>query len=42
MREAVFVPANRLYDVESGTVIAHPATQASDEDVRRALEGGER
>jgi len=31
-----FVPANRLYDVESRTPIAHPAHQATDEDVRRA------
>ncbi|WP_281246927.1 hypothetical protein [Natrinema salaciae] len=38
MREAGFVPASRLYDVESGTPIAHPAHQATDEDVRRALE----
>ncbi|MFC4247251.1 hypothetical protein ACFOZ7_09615 [Natribaculum luteum] len=39
MREA-FVPASRLYDVRSGNRIAHPARQASDDDVRRALENG--
>lgn len=33
-----FVPASRLYHVESRTPIAHPAHQASDEDVRDALE----
>ncbi|AEH35963.1 hypothetical protein [Halopiger xanaduensis] len=33
-----FVRANRLYDVENRTPIAHPAHQASDADVRRALE----
>ncbi len=33
-----FVPASRLYDVESRTPIAHPAHQATDADVRRALE----
>ncbi|WP_306060256.1 hypothetical protein [Natronococcus wangiae] len=38
-----FVPASRLYIVESRTPIAHPAAQATDEQVRRALEGrGER
>ncbi len=37
MREA-FVPASRLYDVRSGNRIAHPARQASDDDVRRAVE----
>ena len=37
-----FVPASDLYDVESRTPIAHPAQQATDADVRRALEGGER
>ncbi|MXV63880.1 hypothetical protein GS429_17800 [Natronorubrum sp. JWXQ-INN-674] len=34
-----FVPASRLYNVESRTPIAHPAHQATDDDVRRALEG---
>lgn len=33
-----FVPASRLYDVESRTAIAHPAAQATDEEVRRAIE----
>ncbi len=32
-----FVSANRLYDVESQTPIAHPAHQATDEEVQRAL-----
>ncbi|WP_436343755.1 hypothetical protein [Natronorubrum sp. FCH18a] len=32
-----FVPASRLYDVESRTPTAHPAHQATDADVRRAL-----
>jgi hypothetical protein len=32
-----FVPASRLYDIENRTPIAHPAHQATDEDVRRAL-----
>ncbi|AFZ71412.1 hypothetical protein [Natronobacterium gregoryi] len=36
-----FVPANRLYDIESGTTIVHPAHQATDEDVREALEENE-
>jgi len=36
-----FVPANRLYDIESRTPIAHPAHQATDADVRRALENRE-
>ncbi|WP_275039499.1 hypothetical protein [Natrinema altunense] len=36
-----FVPASRLYDVESRTPIAHPAHQVTDADVRRALESGE-
>ena len=33
-----FVPASQLYIVESRTPIAHPAHQATDADVRRALE----
>ncbi|SEH14628.1 hypothetical protein SAMN04487967_1693 [Natronorubrum sediminis] len=33
-----FVPASELYHVESGTPIAHPAHQATDADVKRALE----
>ena len=33
-----FVPASELYDIESRTPIAHPAHQATDADVRRALE----
>lgn len=33
-----FVPASQLYDVGSRTPIAHPAHQATDNDVRRALE----
>ena len=36
-----FVLASELYDVESRTSIAHPAHQATDEDVRRALENRE-
>ncbi|MCU4743391.1 hypothetical protein [Natronoglomus mannanivorans] len=36
-----FVPASRLYDVHSETTIEHPAVQALDDDVRRALERGE-
>ena len=32
-----FVPASQLYDVENRTPIVHPAHQATDEDVRRAL-----
>lgn len=40
MREALFVPASRLYDVESRTPIAHPAHQATDADVRQAVENG--
>ncbi|OVE84333.1 hypothetical protein [Natronolimnobius baerhuensis] len=33
-----FVRASRLYHVSSRTPIAHPAHQASDDDVRRSLE----
>ena len=40
MREEPFVPASQLYDVGSQTPIAHPAHQATDDDVRRALEDG--
>lgn len=36
-----FVPANRLYDIDSRTPIAHPAHQATDEDVRLALQDRE-
>lgn len=38
-----FVPANRLFDVQSGERLAHPAYQATDDDVREAvrLNGGE-
>ncbi|WP_436347677.1 hypothetical protein [Natronorubrum sp. FCH18a] len=32
-----FVPASQLYNVESRTPIAHPAHQATDADVHRAL-----
>ncbi|UHQ95049.1 hypothetical protein [Haloterrigena alkaliphila] len=39
MRE--FVPASELYDVENRSPIAHPAHQATDADVRRALEDRE-
>ena len=38
MREEPFVPASRLYNVRSQTPIAHPAHQATDDGVRRALE----
>lgn len=38
-----FVPASQLYDVANGTVLEHPANQATDEEVRRAIaDGGER
>ncbi|MFC3960349.1 hypothetical protein [Halovivax cerinus] len=37
-----FVRASRLFDVESRTPIAHPATQATDRDVRKAIETTER
>ena len=37
MSEREFVPASRLYDLESRTPIAHPAHQATDADVRKAL-----
>ncbi|WP_267130074.1 hypothetical protein [Natrarchaeobaculum sulfurireducens] len=40
MRKPLFVPASRLYDVESRTSIAHPAHQATDSEVRQALEDG--
>ncbi|WP_255681694.1 hypothetical protein [Natrinema sp. SYSU A 869] len=33
-----FVRASRLYDVESRTPIAHSAHQATDTDIRHALE----
>ncbi|UHQ95989.1 hypothetical protein [Natrinema halophilum] len=36
-----FVPPNRLYNVESRTPVAHPAHQATDEGVRRVVEGRE-
>lgn len=36
-----FVPASQLYDVESRTPIAHPAHQATDGEVQRALEDRE-
>ncbi|AFO55970.1 MULTISPECIES: hypothetical protein [unclassified Natrinema] len=36
-----FVRASRLYDVASRTPIAHPTHQATDEDVRHALEDRE-
>lgn len=36
-----FVRANRLYDVESRTPIAHPAHHATDDEIRRALEDRE-
>ncbi|WP_267903128.1 hypothetical protein [Natronococcus pandeyae] len=35
-----FVPASQLYHVASRTPIAHPAEQATDEQVRRAFETG--
>ena len=34
----LFVRASELYDVDSRTPIAHPAHQASDDEVKRALE----
>ncbi|WP_281255554.1 hypothetical protein [Natrinema ejinorense] len=33
-----FVQASELYDVESRSPIAHPVHQATDADVRHALE----
>ena len=42
MSDRLFVPASELYDIESQTPIAHPAHQATDADVRRALEDRER
>ncbi len=41
MRKPAFVPASRLYDLESQTPIAHPAHQATDEEVRQAIENQE-
>ncbi|WP_275039633.1 hypothetical protein [Natrialba chahannaoensis] len=38
MRRTLFVRASQLYDVDSRTPIAHPAHQATDEEVRRATE----
>ncbi|WP_267130097.1 hypothetical protein [Natrarchaeobaculum sulfurireducens] len=38
MREALFVPASELYDVSSRTPITHPAHQATDAEVREAVE----
>ncbi|MCU4744286.1 hypothetical protein [Natronoglomus mannanivorans] len=38
MSNSRFVLASRLYDVPSGTTIEHPALEATDDDVRRALE----
>ncbi|WP_279387682.1 hypothetical protein [Natrarchaeobius chitinivorans] len=38
---ADFVRASRLYDVGSRTALVHPAAQANDSDVRRALEDHE-
>ncbi|WP_264182220.1 hypothetical protein [Natrinema amylolyticum] len=34
----VFVRASRLYNVETRSVVVHPAHQATDDEVRRALE----
>ncbi|PCR89407.1 hypothetical protein CP557_01945 [Natrinema ejinorense] len=36
-----FVQASELYDVDSRTPIAHPAHQATDEDVRQAFDDRE-
>jgi len=33
----MFVPASELYDPATGTRIAHPAQQASDEELQRAI-----
>ncbi|WP_267877917.1 hypothetical protein [Natrinema versiforme] len=38
MCDRPFVRASELYDLESRTPITHPAAQATDEQVRRALE----
>jgi len=34
----MFVPASELYDPVTGTRIEHPAHQASDAELRRAIE----
>ncbi|WP_277410045.1 hypothetical protein [Natrinema longum] len=33
-----FVRASRLYDVETRTVLVHPAYQATDDEIRHSLE----
>jgi hypothetical protein len=33
----MFVPASALYDPATGTRLAHPAHEASDEALRRAI-----
>ena len=38
---SAFVRASRLYDVTSGNTIQHPALDASDEDVRVAVQRGD-
>ena len=35
-----FVPASRLFDVATGNEIQHPALDATDAEVRSAVEGG--
>ena len=37
-----FVPASRLYDVESRMAFPHPAQQATDTEIHQAVGGGER
>ncbi|MGM0592352.1 MAG: hypothetical protein ACQETI_12140 [Halobacteriota archaeon] len=37
-----FVRASELYDVQTGTRIRHPAFDATDEDVRQAIESAEK
>ncbi|WP_165872103.1 hypothetical protein [Natrarchaeobius halalkaliphilus] len=40
MRKPSFVRASVLYDVSRGTPTVHPARQATDAEVREALENG--
>ncbi|WP_280140937.1 hypothetical protein [Haloferax larsenii] len=42
MNPVGFVRASTLYHVESRTTVRHPAFDATDEDVRRAVGGEER
>ncbi|WP_279387615.1 hypothetical protein [Natrarchaeobius chitinivorans] len=40
MCQSVFVPVSELYGVSSGTSVSHPANQAVDAEVRKAVERG--